>query len=271
MIFTIVTVCYNAEKCVRNTIENVLSQQRDLFEYIIIDGASKDKTMDIIDEYRNHIDIIVSESDTGIYDAMNKAIDMANGDYINFMNAGDGFVGQEVLKDVSSLINADKPDVVFGHEVLWLDGFYYQVEAQPFYAPPYLKHSMGFNHQCCFVKTQTAKRYLFDLKYKLAADYNMIMTIYRNKGTFQKVDMPIACFDMNGISGIHKFRHDSEVFAIERPNKPIANYIEVRKRAVIREIKRLVKPIAVALFPHIMEKKRGIDSRYKQLKNKIDL
>lgn len=78
MIFTIVTVCYNAEKCVRNTIENVLSQQRDLFEYIIIDGASKDKTMDIIDEYRNHIDIIVSESDTGVYDAMNKAIDMAN-------------------------------------------------------------------------------------------------------------------------------------------------------------------------------------------------
>ena len=269
MLFTIVTVCYNAESCIEQTIKSVLSQKRDLFEYIIIDGKSKDATMAIVDKYSDDIDIVVSEPDKGIYDAMNKAIDLAKGDYINFMNAGDCFVNSSVLKDVSTDIKGEIADVVFGNEVVKLDGIYYEMEATPFYAPPHIRHSMGFNHQCTFVRTVMARQYPFDLQYRLAADYNMIMTIYRNKGTFLKVSLPIAYFDTNGVSVRQKKRHDTEIFAIERPNKKIANYIEVQKRHVIRKIKPFIKKWVLYFFPTFMERKRALNKRFKQIK--IDL
>lgn len=269
MLYTIVTVCYNAESCIEQTIKSVLSQKRDLFEYIIIDGKSKDATMAIVDQYKADIDLVVSEPDKGIYDAMNKAIALAKGDYINFMNAGDCFVNNTVLEDVSAGIEAKRSDVVFGNEVVKLDGIYYEVEATPFYDPPYIKHSMGFNHQCTFVRTDVARKYPFDLQYRLAADYNMIMTIYRNKGTFQKVPLPVAFFDTNGVSVRQKKRHDTEIFAIERPGKKISNYIEVQKRHVIRKIKPLVKKLVLCFCPSFMERKRTLTKRFKQIN--IDL
>lgn len=261
MKITIVTVCYNAESSIRGTIESVLSQCRELFEYIIVDGSSTDATMKIVDEYRGNIDIVVSEPDKGIYDAMNKGITMAHGDYINFMNAGDYFVNKNVLKDVVTKIGKESPDVMFGDSVCQLDGIYYRVVASPFYAPPYVKHMMGFCHQCCFVKTETARRFKFDLKYQLAADYNMIMNIFRNNGVFRQLDMPVACYDLNGVSSQQKFRHDTEVFSIERPGKFIANYIAVRKRAVSRILKKMIKPLVVIIFPNVMERKRVKSSR----------
>lgn len=265
MLYTIVTVCYNAESCIEQTIKSVLSQKRELFEYIIIDGKSKDGTMLIVDKYKAEIDVVVSEPDQGIYDAMNKAIGLAKGDYINFMNAGDCFVNSSVLEDMSSSMEAGKTDVVFGNEVVMLDGLYYEVEATPFYAPPYIKHSMGFNHQCTFVRTEVARKYPFDLQYRLAADYNMIMTIYRNKGSFLKVPLPVAYFDTNGVSVRQKKRHDTEIFAIERPDRKMSNYIEVQKRHVIRKIKPLVKKVVLCFCPSFMERKRALNKRYKQV------
>lgn len=270
MVFTIVTVCYNAAGCIRHTIKSVLSQQRNLFEYIIIDGASKDNTLSIINEFREQIDIVVSEPDNGVYDAMNKAISLAHGEYINFMNAGDFFVNSHILQDIASRIDGKRPDVVFGHEIEKLDGVYYQIEAAPFYEPPYIKHSMGFNHQSCFVKTLTAKQFPFDLKYKLAADYNMIMTIYRNKGSFQKIDVAVSYFDVSGLSSSHKFAHECEVYDIERPSSPIRNYIETRCHAVIRSIRFIIQPIATALFPSFMEHMRKLKRRYTKIEFSYD-
>ena len=100
--FTIVTVCFNCEQLIERTIQSVLSQNPDLFEYIIIDGKSKDRTLDVINQYRDRIDKVVSEPDKGIYDAMNKGIALATGKYINFMNAGDYFVDSHVLENVSN-------------------------------------------------------------------------------------------------------------------------------------------------------------------------
>lgn len=269
MLCTIVTVCYNAQSCIEQTIKSVLSQKRDLFEYIIIDGKSKDATMAIIDKYKDEIDIVVSEPDRGIYDAMNKAINLAHGKYINFMNAGDCFVNNSVLEDVSNSIKGKVADVVFGNEVIKLDGIYYEIETTPFYDSPHIKHSMGFNHQCTFVRTAMARQYPFDLQYRLAADYNMIMTIYRNNGIFLKVSQPIAYFDTNGVSVRQKKRHDAEIFAIERPDKKIANYVEVQKRHMIRKLKPFVKNLVLSIWPTFMERKRALNKRFKQIN--IDL
>lgn len=90
--FSIITVTYNAEKVLEDTIQSVISQTYHHIEYIIVDGASKDGTLSIINRYRSRIHTVVSEPDKGLYDAMNKGIALASGDYLCFLNAGDCFM-----------------------------------------------------------------------------------------------------------------------------------------------------------------------------------
>lgn len=98
--FSIITVTYNAEKVLEDTIQSVISQTYHHIEYIIVDGASKDGTISIINRYRPHIHTVVSEPDKGLYDAMNKGIALASGDYLCFLNAGDCFHEDDTLETI---------------------------------------------------------------------------------------------------------------------------------------------------------------------------
>ena len=112
---TVVTICYNAEKCIKETIQSVLGQSYTDFEYLIIDGNSIDNTVGIIKEFDDKRIVLVSEKDKGIYDAMNKGIRLSSGEYIIFMNSGDVFADSKVLEDISSELKAD---VVFGNALI---------------------------------------------------------------------------------------------------------------------------------------------------------
>ena len=111
---SIVTVVYNGEVFLEKTIQSVINQSYSNIEYIIIDGGSTDETVDIIKKYEDRIDYWVSEIDSGIYDAMNKGIDLASGDWINFMNAGDSFVGCNVLLNLNYFLSDINYDIIYG-------------------------------------------------------------------------------------------------------------------------------------------------------------
>ena len=116
MKLSIVTICYNAESEIEKTILSVSKQLFKDYEYIIVDGKSNDKTMDIIERYSDKIDTIISEPDNGIYDAMNKGIDCAKGKWTIFLNAGDYFYNDEVLLKLFTKLDIyENIDVAYGN------------------------------------------------------------------------------------------------------------------------------------------------------------
>ena len=113
--FSVITVTYNAGKVLEDTIQSVIFQTYRNVEYIIVDGNSKDNTLEIVDKYRNRISQVISEPDKGLYDAMNKGIQLATGNYLCFLNAGDEFHDNETLqKIVHTLKGMELPDVIYG-------------------------------------------------------------------------------------------------------------------------------------------------------------
>lgn len=115
---SIITVCFNSKETLRDTIESVLSQDYTNIEYIIIDGNSSDDTLSIIQEYVNDIDKVISEPDKGIYDAMNKGVKVAVGDYVGILNSDDIFAHNHVISDIANLLKINAADAVYGDLVL---------------------------------------------------------------------------------------------------------------------------------------------------------
>ena len=117
--FSIITVTYNAGAVLEDTIQSVITQTYRNVEYIIVDGGSKDHTLDIINRYREHIHTLVSEPDKGLYDAMNKGIRLATGDYLCFLNAGDELHEDDTLQlMVHSITGTELPDVLYGETAI---------------------------------------------------------------------------------------------------------------------------------------------------------
>lgn len=202
MKITVVTVCYNAADLIEDTIKSVLSQTYDNIEYIIVDGNSSDGTMDIVNKYSDRISKIISEPDKGIYDAMNKGIFAATGDYINFMNAGDIFTSDDAVSKVVGLIDKSN-DVIYGDSTM----IGYKGERK--FSPAdtnvaILKKRPIYRHNASFTRTQLHKEIPFALEkkkdFKYALDYNQIFTLWHNGAKFQKVDVDVVIWDKKGTS-----------------------------------------------------------------------
>ena len=111
---SLITVCYNAESTISRTIESVIAQNFNNVEYIIIDGGSTDNTIQNINQYKNRVSLFLSEPDKGIYDAMNKGINLATGDIIGTLNADDFFAGNDVLQSVAAAFIQHEPEILYG-------------------------------------------------------------------------------------------------------------------------------------------------------------
>lgn len=111
---SLITVTYNAESTITSCIESVIRQNFKNVEYIIVDGGSTDKTISIINQYKNQVNIFISEPDKGIYDAMNKGINLATGDVIGTLNADDFFAGDDILSAVAEAFVTENADIIYG-------------------------------------------------------------------------------------------------------------------------------------------------------------
>jgi glycosyltransferase involved in cell wall biosynthesis len=205
-IFSIITVVLNGEKFLRETIDSVKNQSFKNYEYIIIDGGSNDKTLDIIKEYSEHIDFWISEKDRGLYDAFNKGILMAKGKYIGIINSDDIYKvnALEIINEYFS--NNPKIDFVFGSvKKHW--GILHGYRPKKIYYSWgfYSSHSTGF-----FIKKESANKVgLYDLRYKYHADYDFFFRMIvknRLKGIATRKDEVTGVFRRGGFSSKIPFR-----------------------------------------------------------------
>lgn len=207
---TVVTVCRNAETELEETILSVITQTYHNIEYIIIDGASTDSSIEIINKYRDRISVFVSEPDNGIFDAMNKGINLASGEWINFMNAGDRFVSESIIEKMANHNFAENVGVVYG-ETLNDKGTFYMI---PFHKNRSKLKPMGICHQSIFVRADLAKRYMFDTSFKIAADYRQIMTIYNEGYKLFDLKLEVSYFAPGGLSSKKRIKQLKEVAMI---------------------------------------------------------
>ena len=196
---SIITVCRNAESCLGSTMDSILAQTFQPIEYIVIDGASTDRTLALIKEreaaFRSRGIAFrwLSEPDGGIYDAMNKGIRLASGRWLNFMNAGDGFHDAEVLADIFS--RGEYPSevgVIYGDTELRLSFGSVEMRPKPL---EYIQKKMPFCHQSTFVRAEEMKAHPFDLTYPFAADYAFFYQYYQRGGGFRYVNRLVAYFE----------------------------------------------------------------------------
>jgi len=228
-LITVVTVVFNGEEHLEETILSVINQTYSNVEYIIVDGGSTDGTIDIIRKNEDFIDYWVSEKDAGIYDAMNKGIDLATGIWINFMNCGDLLL-RIPINDMKYSLN-----LVYG-EVVTNKGKKISISKNVKYSD--FKKGMVVCHQACFYKNKKAKEIKYDKNYKLAADQKFTAQFFKLGGTFfcNKV---LASYDLNGISTRNHFKILKEKLRLNKENSfsllwPLISYL-VTKGLIIRD------------------------------------
>lgn len=202
--FSIITVTYNAGKALEDTIQSVITQTYKNVEYIIVDGKSTDGTMDIVNRYREHIHTIVSEPDKGLYDAMNKGIDLATGDYLCFLNAGDELHEDDTLQLIVHSLNGEKelPDVIYGETAI-VDEEGHFLRMRRLSTPEHLtwksfQHGMLVCHQAFMPRRDLAVKY--NLKYRFSADFDWCIRIMKKSRVLHNTHLTIIDYLNEGMT-----------------------------------------------------------------------
>lgn len=190
---TVITVCYNAVETIEKTIVSVLSQSYPNIEYIIVDGASTDGTIDVIKKYEDQLTAFISEPDNGVYDAMNKGLKCSNGKWVSFMNSGDYFVNEKVVENVFiDKISADVK-VLYGDVVRYFPNQGYVPQLCNSFQDEGIQYNL--NHQSTFIDGNIMRGLKYNLKYRIAADADFFNKVKERNGKFQYVPVSIAVYE----------------------------------------------------------------------------
>ena len=216
-LFSIITVTYNAAATLPPTLASVKEQTCQLFEYIIMDGASKDNTVALATDAQINGTRIFSEPDKGLYDAMNKAIDKATGEYLIFLNAGDAFHSADTLQQIAdTVMDNDFPGIVYGQTQL-VDSNRQRIGDRHLTAPETLSFKSFANgmvvcHQAFIVLRRVAEHY--DMKYRFSADYEWCIRCLKRSRRNAYIDDTIIDYLNEGLTTANRRKSLRERFAI---------------------------------------------------------
>ena len=240
---SIITVTYHADAVLEQAVCSVIGQDYSNIEYIIIDGESTDGTLDIIKKYEDEIELWVSEPDHGIYDAMNKGLTYATGNYIYYLGADDCLLAPNSISQVVSFLQ-DNPEVdVLCASVMMVDTVY---RIEKVYSSDCSEADVmsGYNtpHQGMFVRREILQKYRFDTSYRIAADYKNFLKFYLDPDIkLQKTDLIVAYYANDGISGNGTDAQRMEDVRALQENGLESNACMQRQRGLLARIKNVIK------------------------------
>jgi len=235
---SVITVSFNSQNTLRQTIESVLSQNYDNVEFILIDGGSTDWTLDIINNYKDRINFFVSEPDKGIYDAMNKGIIAASGDVIGILNSDDFYTDEAIIKKVSDKFHESTCDAVYG-DLLYVKSMdaskIFRYWKSGSFSVKKLRKGWMLPHPTFFVKKSVYEKYgLYNTQFNSASDYDMILRLlYKYKMKVEYIPSILVKMRMGGASNssiqnrIRANKEDGLAWSKNQLNKPM--FVRIKK------------------------------------------
>lgn len=243
---SIVTVAFNASSTIKETIDSVLNQKDELVEYIIVDGGSRDGTLDIIQSYGNQIDKVISEPDKGISDAFNKGIRKSSGDIICIVNSDD-ILYEGSIKAAQKFFSEDPElDILFGDVISFCnnmdDGFLVRADTDL----TKIRYAFLLPHPGMFISRKAYEKYGdYSLDYKNAMDYDLVSRMYKGGARFKYANRILAAFREGGTSKNTLTRTIAEHIKIAKNNG--AGVVELQKYIAWIRIRRSSAPLLKAL------------------------
>jgi len=240
MNFSVITVCYQAKDVLAETMDSVLTQSIDNLEYVIVDGGSTDGTQALVATYSDARIRFVSEYDKGIYDAMNKGVQLCHGEYVIFMNAGDRFVDKRVLESIENQLKKKRPDIIYGDYYEVVSGRKKLVDYSGITPNSwFFLMSKMICHQAIVANREWLLNFPFDLRYRYAADRQWLIRCVKAGAVLQHVPVPIALYDRGGVSSdlgnFEKVRQEIDLCLVEQYPKRGALLQRIKKNKKLRE------------------------------------
>ncbi|MGE0561167.1 MAG: glycosyltransferase family 2 protein [Flavobacteriales bacterium] len=235
---SIITVVYNGEMFIEQTIKSVLNQTYSKIEYIIVDGASSDGTLDIVKKYQSQIARLISEKDAGIYNAMNKGLALATGEIIAILNADDYYY-PETIQQVVSHFNETNTDVVYGDltKLRTINGTEFYKDIKPDIS--LMEKTMPIFHPSTFIKKHVYDAVGgFNEVYKLSSDYDFIYRVYKAGFKFSYLPKTLAVFRIGGASNLSCKSYEEGFAILKSHNSPYS--ADMEKLITKCRIKKLI-------------------------------
>lgn len=201
-LLTVVTIVRNGKDFVADALDSVISQKTADVEYVVIDGASTDGTLDILRSREGGIDKLISEADRGLYDAKNKGARNGTGEYVAFLNADDFYL-PGTLSAVTAELKTSKPDILYGN-LHWVQRDAAHLLGQPGLGDHTTLHkAMNVPFPATFIRRELILNSPFDLNFRIAADYDFIFKCFREGRNFKYLNRTLTHMRMGGVSGTH--------------------------------------------------------------------
>lgn len=257
-IISIITVTYNpGVSRLQKTLESVQKQNaRSDIEYGIVDGGSTDGTLDFLAFHEKSLNFFISEKDKGIYDAMNKGVKKASGEWILFLNAGDYLYTTSIIQDIGEILIRNNPDILYGDCIQEYQSYWVYDKASPLEKLPY---QMIASHQSIVCKRSLLQDYPFDLSYKVCADFDFTCHMYKRGASFLYYPSPISVIEPVGFSSNHYKKNLEEKRKITSqyfPEKKIQLYLFYTKKLWLLPFITFIKKIIPQKILYIIHSRK---------------